>query len=93
MRKGKLENWQEVQWGRQIRIHGNVYGCDSFQTGEEMITNEVVEYHGVMGSLIVETRSGSMYTLGTPADRERTLEEIFAEFGQEGNDVRGLECN
>jgi hypothetical protein len=76
MRKGRIENWQEIDFFRQVRIAGNVYECDAFEEGEIMFTNGVVEYHTVMGQLVVETKSGSMYHLGKPALKPRTLKEI-----------------
>lgn len=80
MRKGRLENWQEVDFSGQTRIYGNVYECDAFEEGEGMITNELIRYHTVFGTTVAETRSGSMYTLGKPAESRRTLKEIFAEY-------------
>jgi hypothetical protein len=80
MRKGRIENWQEVEFFKQTRIYGNVYECDAFEEGEGMMTNELVKYHAVFGTTVAETRSGSMYTLGKPADTPRTLKEIFAEY-------------
>lgn len=76
MRKGRIENWQEINFFGGTRIFGNIYECDAFQEGEEMFTSEVVKYHTVMGQTVVETRSGSMYHLGAAATKERTMQEI-----------------
>ena len=78
MRKGRIENWQEIQVFGGTRIFGNVYECDAFEDGEEMITSELVKYHNILGSLVAETRSGSMYHLGKPVENPETLKEIMA---------------
>lgn len=80
-RKGRIENWQEVEWvGKHTRIAGNVYECEGYaEEGELWVTNNIVQYHNVWGNQVVETASGSMYTLGTPATEPKTLQKLFAE--------------
>lgn len=78
MRKGRIENWQELKALGGIRIFGNVYECDTFEEGEEMFTSILVRYHSVLGSLMAETQSGSMYHLGKAKDKPETLKEILA---------------
>lgn len=78
MRKGRLENWQTVDFFGQTRLAGNIYECDAFEEGEVMITSGFVKYHTVMGQTVAETQSGSMYMLGKPAEKDRTVKEIFA---------------
>jgi len=80
MRKGRIEDWQEFNFFGQTRIAGRIYGCDKFEDGEEMFTNEVVKYHTIMGQLVVETKSGSMYHLGKPAESERTLADMVKDY-------------
>jgi hypothetical protein len=80
MREGRIESWQEVDFFGGTRIAGNVYECEAFGEGEEMFTSPIVKYHGVMGKLIVETQSGSMYRLGVPANKDRTVQEIFESY-------------
>jgi len=79
MRKGTIENWQEVDVFGTTRIAGHVYGCGSFREGTEFITSPVIKYHTIMGQMIVETESGSMYQLGKPAEQDRTFKEIVSD--------------
>lgn len=58
---------------------GNVYECEAFEEGEEMVTSPIVSYHTKMGQLFIETQSGSWYKLGTPSKQDRTAEEIFSD--------------
>jgi hypothetical protein len=77
MRKGRIENWQELElFGRTV-VTGNIYGCEKFEDGEEMWTSGIVEYRNMIGQTVVETQSGSVYHLGEPAEKDRTLQEIF----------------
>lgn len=80
MRKGRIEDWQEISFFSQKRIFGKVYECDAFEEGEEMFTSEVVAYHNTFGSTVVETKSGSMYHLGKKAEKEETFKEIVKRF-------------
>ena len=79
MRTGRIENWQLVELFGETRLTGNVYECDTFEEGEEFISSPVVKYHPGITGQIAETRSGSMYQLGAPAERIRDVADIFAE--------------
>lgn len=95
MRKGRIENWQEINLLGGTRILGNVYESDAFEEGEEMFTSLIAKYHNVLGSLVVETTSGSMYHLGKPADKPQTLKEVFAKYsnGQNKQKIRDTNLN
>ena len=77
MSSGRLEQWQTLDFMGCTRLFGYVYERDAAEEGEEWITSELVKYHTVMGQMIAETQSGSMYQLGTPAEKDRTPKEIF----------------
>lgn len=80
MRKGRIEDWQEINFFGHKRVFGKVYECDAFEEGEEMFTSQIVTYHTIMGSTVVETQSGSMYHLGKPAEKQETFQEIIKRF-------------
>ena len=81
MYKGKLENWQEIEWaGKQTRLYGNVHVHENAKEGEEWITNEVETYYTSYDGLHAITASCSDYSLGEPAKKDRTLEEIIRSF-------------
>jgi len=77
IRKGRLEEWQEINLFGKIRMTGFVYECDTFDEGEETFTSGIVKYHSVMGKLFIETESGSSYELGTPVAKDKSIEEII----------------
>lgn len=85
-RTGRLENWHEVVIGRQRCMFGNVYECNTFQHGEEMITSQIVNYFHVGGVLFIETYSGSVYQLGEPARVDRTMQQIFQDAMNDGKE-------
>lgn len=84
MRKGRLENWQEISWCGHIRIAGYIHGMtgehsDEFKEGSMMTTNRVAKRHTFMGQTVVETDSGSLYELGVPADISKTAQDVIKE--------------
>jgi len=94
MRKARLENWQEIQIFGRTCLVGDVYDCQvtsenekTFQDGEEMISSAIIKYHEMMGQTVAETKSGSMYHLGKPAEKDRNLQEIFGKYASEKKDV------
>ena len=86
IRQGRLENWHEVKIGKQNCMFGNVYDCDAFQHGEEMVTSQIVNYFHVGGVLFIETYSGSIYQLGEPAKADRTMQQIFQDAVKAGKE-------
>lgn len=66
MYKGRIENWQEIKIYNRTAVRGNIFECEGFQDGSDIITSKIVEYRNEMGQAVLETKSGSIYHLGKP---------------------------
>jgi len=78
--RGRIENWQTINFGSGKRMFGYIYDSPKFTDGEDICTSLIKSHEtGCDGEFII-TKSGSRYLLGKPAfidapDKEVTSEE------------------